>query len=102
MVCHISEMQKDLFTAKLRLLIQHGANVYALCNDGVTPVRLAEVQGAIDQFLDTLEEMGYDIEEVLDRSYEAEEECGIARAITEITSQNSAVVAFRQTQMRPI
>jgi hypothetical protein len=74
LVCSMSKMQNDLFAAKLRLLVQHGANVYALSKFGVTPVSLAFATGNPDQFFDVLEEMGYDVEEVLDRSYEVEEE----------------------------
>jgi hypothetical protein len=63
-------MQQHIFLAKLKLLCTHGADIYAVGHNGFTPALVAYAFGTLQLFESVLEDLGFDIEEVWERSNE--------------------------------
>jgi len=63
-------MQQHIFLAKLKVLCTHGADIYAVGYNGYTPALVAHGFGTLQLFESVLEDLGFDIEEVWERSNE--------------------------------
>jgi hypothetical protein len=63
-------MQQHIFLAKLKVLCTHGADIYAVGYNGYTPALVAHEFGTLQLFESVLEDLGFDIEEVWERSNE--------------------------------
>lgn len=68
------DMQEHIFLAKLKVLCTHGADIYAVGYNGYTPAFVADAFGTLQLFESVLEDLGFDIEEVWERSYEIRSE----------------------------